>query len=264
MYQQLIDQRLTSKVNLIEAELKLIESTHTRVATEHQVEAAVAQMAALAQQRKQTQEELRDQDMKELAKANQTAAQLTQEGIKARQRTGLQTLRSPVDGSVEQISVHTIGGVVTPAQTLMVVVPDGPKLEIEAALPNRDVGFVEVGQSAEIKIEAFSYTRYGLLHGKVRLIGRDTLHSPRPSDAVDKDPLAGKQTPVRQEDSPERESSYNVFIALDETTMDTEQGKMQLGPGMAATAEIKTGERRVIEYVLSPIMRYRHNSLRER
>lgn len=224
----------------------------------------MAQIAALVQQRKQTQEEIRDQDMKDLAKANQTASQLTQEGIKARQRTGLQTLRSPVDGTVEQISVHTIGGVVTPAQTLMVVVPDGPKLEIEAALPNRDVGFVEVGQPAEIKIEAFSYTRYGLLHGKVRLIDRDTLHSPRPTDAVDKDPLAGKQTPVRQEDSPERESSYDVFIALDETTMDTEQGKMQLGPGMAATAEIKTGERRVIEYVLSPILRYRHNSLRER
>jgi hemolysin D len=264
MYQQLIDQRLTSKVNLIDAERQLIESIHTRVATEHHVEGAVAQIAALVQQRKQTQEELRDQDMKDLAKANQSASQLTQEGIKARQRTGLQTLRSPVDGTVEQISVHTIGGVVTPAQTLMVVVPDGPKLEIEAALPNRDVGFVQVGQPAEIKIEAFSYTRYGLLRGKVRLIGRDTLHSTRPSDAVDKDPLAGKQTPVRQEDSPERESSYNVFIALDETTMDTEQGKMQLGPGMAATAEIKTGERRVIEYVLSPILRYRHDSLRER
>ena len=131
------------------------------------------------QLRKQTQEELRDQDMKDLAKANQTAAQLSQEEIKARQRTGLQTLRSPVDGTVEQISVHTIGGVVTPAQTLMVVVPDQSKLEIEAVLPNREVGFVEVGQPAEIKVEAFNYTRYGLLQGSVRLIGRDTLRYAR-------------------------------------------------------------------------------------
>ena len=133
----------------------------------------------MVQQRKQTEEELRDQDIKDLAKANQTAAQLSQDEIKARQRTDLQTLRSPVDGTVEQLSVHTIGGVVTPAQTLMVVVPDESKLEVEATLPNREVGFVEVGQPAEVKVEAFNYTRYGLLHGNVRLVGRDTLRYAR-------------------------------------------------------------------------------------
>ena len=264
MFKQLADQRLTSNVNLIDSERQLVESTHTRIATEHHLEGAVAQIAALMQLRKQTQEELRDQDMKDLAKANQTAAQLSQEEIKARQRTGLQTLRSPVDGTVEQISVHTIGGVVTPAQTLMVVVPDQSKLEIEAVLPNREVGFVEVGQPAEIKVEAFNYTRYGLLQGNVRLIGRDTLRYARPSDAANKDPFAGKQTSVNQENSPERESSYMVRIALNETAIDTEAGKMALGPGMGVTAEIKTGQRRVIEYVLSPILRYRHDSLRER
>ena len=263
MYKQLANQKLTSNVNLIESERQLIEAIHTRVATGHHAEGTVAQIAALVQQRKQAQEELRDQDMKDLAKANQTAAQLSQEEIKARQRTGLQTLRSPVDGTVEQISVHTIGGVVTPAQTLMVVVPNESKLEVEAVLPNREVGFVEVGQPAEIKIEAFNYTRYGLLHGNVRLIGRDTLR--RPSEVADKDPFAGKQTSVDQDkNSPERESSYMVRIALNETEIDTEVGKMHLGPGMGVTAEIKTGQRRVIEYVLSPILRYRHDSLRER
>ena len=124
MYRQLLDQKLTGKVNQIEAERQLLEAIHSRVATEHHVAGAVAQIAALVQQRKQAEEELRDQDMKDLAKANQTAAQQSQEGIKARQRTGLQTLRSPIEGTVEQIAVHTIGGVVTPAQTLMVVVPD--------------------------------------------------------------------------------------------------------------------------------------------
>ena len=176
----------------------------------------------------------------------------------------MQTLRSPVDGTVEQISVHTVGGVVTPAQTLMVVVPDQSKLEIEAILPNREVGFVEVGQPAEIKVEAFNYTRYGLLQGFVRLIGRDTLRYARASDSANRDPFAGKQTSANQENSPERESSYLVRIALNDTAIDTEVGKMALGPGMGVTAEIKTGQRRVIEYVLSPILRYRHDSLRER
>ena len=90
------------------------------------------------------------------------------------------------------------------------------------------------------------------------------MRNARPSDAVGKDPFAGNQTPAHQEDSPERETSYMVRIALNETTIDTELGKMQLGPGMGVTAEIKTGQRRVIEYVLSPILRYRHDSLRER
>ena len=263
MYKELLEKSLTSKVNLLEAQRQQVESVHTRIATEHHVEMTVAQIAALVQQRKQTEEELRAQDFKDLAKANQTAAQLSQDGIKARQRTGLQTLRSPVDGTVEQLSVHTVGGVVTPAQTLMVVVPKELKLEVEAIVPNREVGFVEVGQPAEIKIETFNYTRYGLLHGNVRLVGRDTLRNPRPpSDTADKDPFAAKQQPPGN--SSERESSYMVRIALKETTIDTEQGQMQLGPGMGVTAEIKTGQRRVIEFVLSPIMRYRHESLRER
>jgi hemolysin D len=264
IYEKLAGNQNASIMSLLDSKRQLVEARHDRVSAEYQVQQDEAQIAALVQQGKQTQEEFRAQDMKDLAKANQTADQLSQEGIKARQRTGLQTLRSPVDGTVEQISAHTIGGVVTPAQTLMVVVPDGSKLEIEAILPNREVGFVEVGQPAEVKVEAFNYTRYGLLRGKVRLIGRDTMRNARPSDAADKDPFAGKQTPARQEDSPERESSYMVRIALNETTIDTELGKMELGPGMGVTAEIKTGQRRVIEYLLSPIMRYRHDSLRER
>jgi membrane fusion protein, hemolysin D len=262
MYKELLERSLTSKVNLIEAQRQLVEAIHSRTATERHVESTVAQVAALIQQRKQTEEELRDADIKELAKASQTAAQLSQDGIKARQRTGLQTLRSPVDGTVEQLSIHTVGGVVTPAQTLMAVVPDGSKLEAEAILPNREVGFVEVGQPAEIKIETFNYTRYGLLHGTVRLVGHDTLRYARPSDAAEKDPFAAKQQPAAN--SPERESSYMVRIALKETTIDTERGQMQLGPGMGVTAEIKTGQRRVIEFVLSPILRYRHDSLHER
>jgi hemolysin D len=145
----------------------------------------------------------------------------------------------------------------------MLVVPDGTKLEVEAMLANREVGFVEVGQPAEVKIEAFNYTRYGLLHGTVRIVGRDTMRNARPSDAADKDPYAAKKQ-SSQDNSSERDSSYMVRIALNETAIDTEMGHSQLGPGMAVTAEIKTGHRRVIEFVLSPIMQYRHESLHER
>lgn len=263
MYAVLMERNLTSKVNLLDSQKSLVEAQHERIVTQHHIESTVAQIAALVQQRKQTEEELRGQDIKDLAKANQTAAQLAQDEVKARQRTVLQTLRSPVDGVVEQLSVHTIGGVVTPAQTLMIVVPDGTKLEVEAFLANREVGFVEVGQPAEVKVEAFNYTRYGLLHGVVRLVGRDTLRNARPSDAADKDPFAAKQQ-SSENTSSDRDSSYTVRIALNETAIETELGHSQLGPGMGVTAEIKTGQRRVIEFVLSPIMKYRHESLHER
>ena len=101
-------------------------------------------------------------------------------------------LRAPVAGTVEQLSVHTIGGVVQPAQTLMVVVPDQSKLEVEAMLPNRDAGFVRIGQPAELKVEAFTYTRYGLLHGEVRSVSRDALRNERDAPNPDRSQDAGK------------------------------------------------------------------------
>jgi hemolysin D len=75
-------------------------------------------------------------------------------------------LTAPVDGTVQQLSVHTIGGVVTPAQALLVVVPADSHREIDAMVSNHDIGFVRPGQKAEIKVDTFAFTRYGLLHGR--------------------------------------------------------------------------------------------------
>jgi hemolysin D len=163
---------------------------------------------------------------------------------------------------VEQLSVHTVGGVVTPAQTLLVVVPDGVGLEIEAMLPNRDVGFVHAGQSAEVKVEAFNYTRYGLMHGTVKSISRDAMQTGSRKENGGKP--APDSTDPEDADNPQASSSYVARVALSATAFDTEQGLLPLEPGMAVTAEIKTGQRRVIEYLLSPLLRYKHEGLRER
>jgi hemolysin D len=176
----------------------------------------------------------------------------------------MQVLRSPVDGTVEQLSVHTIGGVVQPAQTLMVIVPDGSKLEVEAMLPNRDVGFVQPGQPVELKIEAFTYTRYGLLQGRVRDVSRDAVRdassAPKPGAGE-----AGQKSRSQDEQTiTSSDPAYVARISLTETAVETEQGSMALEPGMTVTAEIKTGQRLIIEYLLSPFMRYRHEALRER
>src|SRR5215472_259487 len=150
VYEQLLQKELTSKIAWLEAERQLSEERHDRVVAAHRLE------------RDEAEADFRHQALDELSKATQYAADQREELVKAAQRTGLQTLRAPVGGTVEQLAVHTIGGVVTPAQTLLVIVPDGSKLEVEALLPNRDAGFVHAGQPAELKVEAFSYTRYGL------------------------------------------------------------------------------------------------------
>jgi hemolysin D len=265
IYDKLRENQYSSKVAALEAHQQLVETQHDRAVAAHQLEAAEAAIAALVQQRKETDADFRRQAMDDIAKAKQKAAEDMQDRIKATQRTDQQTLRAPVDGTVEQLAAHTVGGVVTPAQALMVLVPDGSKLEVEAMLPNREVGFVHPGQSAEVKVEAFTYTRYGLLHGTVDGVSRDALRTaPRDSQDEDQGKPSRSNDANRNAENGNQESAYVARVSLEQTAVDTEQGLIPLEPGMSVTAEIKTGQRRVISYILSPLMRYRHEGLRER
>jgi hemolysin D len=218
-------------------------------------------IAALVETRMRTEAEYQRTLLDELVKAEQKAAGLAQDVIKAGQRTKLQYLTAPVDGVVQQLAIHTIGGVVTPAQALAVIVPQDSHLEIEAIVPNRDIGFVEAGQEAAIKIDTFSFTRYGLLHGKVLNVSQDAITRDKPQDkTTDRSQGAesGSSEPKGQE------LVYVVHVSLDRTQMQVENKLVNLSPGMAVTVEIKTGSRRIISYLLSPLLRYKQESLRER
>jgi hemolysin D len=130
------------------------------------------------------------------------------------------------------------------------------RLEIEAELMNRDVGFVHAGQEAEVKVEAFTYTRYGLLHGVVESVSRDAVtggSAPRPGEA------AADET-ARQA----RQPTYVARLSVRESGLETEQGFRPLEAGMSVTAEIKTGRRRILDFLLSPLLRYAHEGGRER
>jgi hemolysin D len=222
---------------------------------------ALEAMAALMETRIRTAAEYQRTLFDELTKAEQKAAGLAQDVIKAEQRTKLQYLTAPVDGVVQQLAVHTIGGVVTPAQALAVIVPQDSRLEIEAMVPNRDIGFVEAGQEAAIKIDTFSFTRYGLLHGKVLNVSQDAIARDKPQDqSTDKSQKADQASSEPRG----QELVYAARVSLDRTQMQIENKLVNLAPGMAVTVEIKTGSRRIIAYLLSPILRYAHESLRER
>ncbi len=249
-----------SKLTYLEAQQQLTEQGHDIEVEGHKLDESTAAIAALKQQHDETEAEFHRDNLDKLGEDEAKIGSLRQDFDKATQRTTLQSLRSPVDGTVQQLSVHTVGGVVQPAEQLLVVVPDDAKLEIEATVPNRDVGFVHAGEPAEIKVEAFTFTRYGLLHGVVTDLSRDTA----PVDDRQQQQNQKKQDQGDDESRQAREAGYIAHITLAETSIDTETGPQALGPGMAVTVEIKTGHRRVIDYLLSPLKRYRHEGMRER
>ena len=162
---------------------------------------------------------------------------------KAEQANRLATIVAPVDGRVNQLSVHTVGGVVTAAQALMMIVPDDAVLEVEAWADNKDIGFIQEGQNAEIKVETFNFQKFGIVEGIVREISPDAMNDP--SDK-------------------ERHSKYRLSLALDTKDIIVEDNKVALSPGMRVTAEIKIKKKRVIDFFLDPFRQYQSEALRER
>lgn len=200
--------------------------------------------------------------MTELAEVEPKAAQFGEDLVKAEKHIQDQVLRAPIDGTVQQLVLHTIGGVVTPAQALMVVVPNNAGIEIEALVLNKDIGFVHDGDDAEIKIDTFNFTRYGLLRGKIITVSQDAVMRDKPTSQSNNDRPSGQT--ARSSEPPGQELLYAARVSLDETRMQIDERMVDLAPGMAVTVEIKTGQRRVIEYLLSPLLRTKQESLRER
>jgi hemolysin D len=257
----LMDKELGSKLAYFETLQLLVEQQEELSVQRSHLHEAEAAAAAIRETRGQAVAEYRRTLSDELAKAEQKANGLAQDLIKAEQRTRLQRLTAPVDGVVQQLAIHTVGGVVTPAQSLLVVVPSDSRLEIEAMVSNRDIGFVHPGQEAEIKIDTFNFTRYGLLHGRVLSVSQDAIIRDRQQDR------ANDRTLGTQNDSSEpkgQELNYSARISLDRTKMRIDDRMVNLSPGMAATVEIKTGSRVILSYLLSPLLRYQQESLRER
>jgi hemolysin D len=228
-----------SKLRVIEMRRQRLSAARDRDMALETIRKASAQMASAGSGASQTRAEARARILTNLAKAESEATVRREELVKSAQRSTLQQLLSPVDGSVAQLAVHTIGGVVEPAKPVMIIVPQGSNLVVEARLLNRDVGFVRVGQSVAVKLEAFPFTRHGTIEGRIESIG---------SDAVNDEKL-GPVFPVRI-----RLLCGNAGKAL----------CSQITPGMAATADVRTGRRSILSYLMSPIDEARLEAGRER
>lgn len=201
---------------------------------------AAASLAGVRQQLAEVRSQAIRETLADLAKADAEVRVAREELVKATQRTGLQIVRAPVDGTVQQIAVTSEGSVLKPADPILVVVPSNAQLIVEAQVLNRDIGFVRAGQPVTVKLEAFPFTRYGTLEGKLMWVSRDAIQDE-------------KLGPV-----------FQARVAILDNHPTGGGVPLDVSPGLQASAEIRTSERRVIDYLLSPIERRVQEAGRER
>jgi hemolysin D len=209
----------TQRARLAEARAALMETEQARASYLAETARALSERQAQAALRRQ---------------------QFTQERSKTEQRSRLTQLTAPVAGTVQQVAVHTEGGVVTPAQVLMVIVPSNAEVTAEVVVDNKDIGFINAGQAVTIKLETFPFTRYGTVAATVKSVTADAVNDEK------------------------RGAIFPATLTLKQSSIDVEGKRIALSPGMNLTAEVKTGKRRVIDYLLSPVQRTASESLGER
>ena len=239
-FKGLVEKNFISKHGYLEKEQARIEQESDLETQKSRLKELAAAIDEAKGQRNSAVAETRRLALDTLNEAEQKATGFGQELVKTENRGRLMTLTAPVDGTVQQLAVRTVGGVVTPAQALMVIVPKDDALEVEAFLENKDIGFVNAGQIAEVKIETFPFTKYGTIPANLVHVSRDAINDE-------------KRGPI-----------YSTRARLQRATMQVEDKTVNLSAGMAVTVEIKTGKRRVIEYFLSPLLQHGSESLRER
>jgi hemolysin D len=237
---KLSEQNLVARNSYLEVEQQRIEAMQDFAAQESNLTSTAAAINELIEQRRLALADSRREAYEKLEELEKQNRSQRQELIKASDIAGDQVLTSPVDGVVQQLKVHTVNGVVSPAEQLLVVVPRDQTLEVEARVLNKDIGFVRAGQRVSVKVEAFPFTRYGVIDGIVTSVSNDAIA----------DEKLGLY--------------YAARVRVKKSTMFVDGVDVLLSPGMAVTAEVTTGTRRLIEFVLSPVMEHVKESGRER
>ncbi|ABY69900.1 HlyD family type I secretion periplasmic adaptor subunit [Actinobacillus pleuropneumoniae] len=237
---KLYDVKSISKHELLAQENRYVEASNELSVYQSHLKEVESDLLKAQEDLKLVTQLFKSDILEKLQQNIQREKQLTLELEKNEQRQLASIIRAPVSGTVQQLKTHTKGGVVTTAETLMVIAPEDDVLEVSALIQNKDIGFVEIGQEAVIKVETFPYTRYGYLYGKVKTITLDAIEHPQLGLV------------------------FNSIIEINKKTLTDGDKEIQLGSGMSVIAEIKTGERSVISFLLSPLEESITESLRER
>ena len=238
--EKLLAKGFVSKLKVIEMRRQRLTAARDRdiaIETSHK---AAAQIEAASSGANQSRAEARANILTELTKADADRRLRLEELRKSTSRSKLQMITSPVDGTVAQLSIHTIGGVVEAVKPIMVIVPSGGNLIAEVKVLNKDIGFIRIGQSSAIKLEAFPFTRYGTINSHVEEIS---------SDATEEDKLG---------------LVYVVRLILDKDSLRRDDSMVPLAAGMEVTADLKTGRRSILSFLASPVNSVVQSAARER
>ncbi len=236
-YKTLYEQGVLAKMELLDKQKELYSTEQDLEAQKKVIEQAKDGLEEARRNLDALKKEREKGILSEIVEREKNIAAMEGEAVKAKRMYELERLASPVEGTVHGLSLYTIGGVVTPAQPIVTIVPEGTPLIVEATVLNKDIGFLKVGQEAEIKFDTFPFQKYGTIKGKVIAI------SP---DAFDDEKLG----PV-----------YKIRANLEKLNMVVDGRDAIVSPGMTVIVEVKTGKRRIIEFFLSPIVKYSKESL---
>lgn len=237
---KLYKQRSVSKHEYYQQENRLLEVQNNLETQKSRLNEVIQQIEQAEQEYHVFLNSFKRDLLDELKKVTDHFAQTQFELEKAKQRQQFMQIHSPIDGVVQQLQTYTIGGVVTTAQNVMVIAPEQDNLEIEAMITNEDVGFVKPGQEVIIKVRAFPYTRYGYVTGTVKNISLDAIHDEKLGYV------------------------FATTVAMHRNMLQADGQTIPLKQGMVVSAEIKTGKRSVMDYLLSPLKTTIDESLRER
>ncbi len=269
-----LQERVDMRTKLVEsqsgAKSAVIDATETLQYQQTQLAMQQAQLASAStgldvitrDSEKAVQSFLSDQAQK-LETAERQAEEHRQRLAKAESLVDNLTLKAPIDGRVQSSIVTNVGQVLTSGQAVMRIVPQDSQLEIEAYVLNRDIGFVHVGQDAVVKVESFPFTRYGSVTAHVVRIAKDAIPSPDAS-AMEGDPARGSNASGFAGGERTQNLVFAVELAPLGSTILVDGVERPLTSGMGATVEIKTGSRRLMEYLFSPLVEVASSAMRER
>ncbi|MCW2276517.1 hemolysin D [Rhodoblastus acidophilus] len=263
MRSSLVQSGSGAKSNLIDAQESLNYHMTQLAMYKGQRDAAAANIGVLELERKKASSSFLAENAQKLSDAKRQVDDWREKLAKAKLKSARMTLTSPIDGVVYGLSVNTIGQVVGAGDELMRVVPEGAALEIECYLANRDIGFVKKGQKAEVKVESFPFTRYGTLGATVTHVSRDAIPEP---EAQQREGEAARLNHERNLGGGQRTQNlvFPVTLAPEQTEMKVDGQTVALTPGMAVSVEIATGNRRILEYIFSPLVETASTAMKER
>ena len=232
---------LISDADFLDAQINMNDSLQNLETEKNRLKEVQARLEKVKQEKTLAESEYRREMLTQLTEAKNKQENILQQLAKAENRQTHRQLKAPVEGIVQQLSINTVGGVVTAAQPLMVIVPIECGLEIEAKVMNKDIGLISKDQDVSVKVTAYPFTRYGDLHGKIEWVAQDAVV----------DQQMGPIYPIR------------VSVATYKLPHIINERQGLITPGMTVTTDVKVGQRRLIQYFLAPLMRYSDESLKE-